>query len=312
MQEIVKSMDISDRDKNLWHGHNVLIADGTTLDTFDNKELRDYFMPDGVNQKASLPIVKVEGLIDLYTGMIVDMEIDNYRSSESRMLKVLYRSIPAGSIILGDDLYSSYSHLCYSKNKGCDIIAQGKHARNDKIIQVNGDNDTTVEWRIYKRPAWFSEDDSLPERMQVRRIIFTDPRNPKHKLCIYTTLTDVKKYQSVDIIALFTSRWDIEVGFREIKVVMKMEHLRNKSVSMVMKEIYSYWIANNIIRKLMYKVYSEDGVNFFSLREKLQIEYSNHKNELYNLDKLGRTYVRKSSGRYGSRTQEKAKTTKTQ
>jgi len=312
LQEIVKSIEIPNMNENLWHGHRVLIADGTTLDTFDNKELRDYFMPDGVNQKASLPIVKIEGLIDLYTGMIVDMEIDNFRSSESRMLKALYRSIPSGSIILGDDLYSSYSHLCYSKNHGCDIIAQGKHERKDKIIKVNGDNDTIVEWEIYKRPAWFTEEDLLPKKMQVRRIIFTDPRNPKYKLCIYTTLTDTKKYKAVDIIALFSSRWDIEVGFREIKVVMKMEHLRNKSVSMIIKEIYSYWIAYNIIRKIMYKVYSEEDTNFFSLREKLHIEYSNHQNELYNLDRLGRTYIRKSPGRYGGATQEKAKTTKTQ
>jgi len=81
---------------------------------------------------------------------------------------------------------------------------------------------------------------------------------------------------------------------------------------MIIKEIYSYWIAYNIIRKIMYKVYSEEDTNFFSLREKLHIEYSNHQNELYNLDRLGRTYIRKSPGRYGGATQEKAKTTKTQ
>ena len=309
LKEIVKSIAIPESSENLWYGHRVLIADGTNLDTYDNKELRDYFMPDGVNKKASLPIVKVEGLIDLYTGMIVDMEIDNYRSSESRMLKVLYRSIPVGAVILGDDLYSSYSHLCYSKSHGCDIIAQGKHERNDKIIQALGENDTIVEWQISKLPAWFTQEDVLPKKMQVRRITFTDPRNPKHKICIYTTLLDNKKYKAVDIIALYASRWDIEVGFREIKKVMKMEHLRSKSVSMIMKEIYCYWIAYNIIRKIMYKVYTEEDANFFSLRETLQIEYSKAQIQLYNLDKLGRSYIRRSPGRHRKNYQEKTKKT---
>jgi len=309
LQKIVKSIEIPGVENNLWHGHRVLIADGTNLDTYDNKELRDYFMPNGVNKNASLPIVKIEGLIDLYTGMIVDIEIDNYRSSESRMFKSLYRSIPSGSIILGDDLYSSYSHLCYCISQGCEIIAQGKHERNEKIIQVLGENDVIVEWHISKRPAWFTDADVLPKTMQVRRIIFTDPRNPKYKLCLYSTLMNPQKYKAVDIIALFTSRWDIEIGFREIKTVMKMEHLRSKSVAMIAKEILSYWIAYNIIRKIMNMAYTMDDANFFSLREKLQIEYSNYKNQLYNLDKLGRSYIRKSPGRYAKNPSEKAKET---
>lgn len=309
LQKIFKRIEIPCTANNLWHGHRVLIADGTNLDTYDNKELRDYFMPDGVNKKASLPIVKVEGLIDLSTGMIVDIEIDNYRSSESRMLKALYRSIPSGSLLLGDDLYSSYSHMCYCQSHGCDIIAQGKHERNDKIIQVLGENDVIVEWHISKLPAWFTEEDILPKKMQIRRIIFTDPRNPKYKLCLYTTLKDSKKYKAVDIIALFASRWDIEIGFREIKTIMKMEHLRSKSVAMIEKEILTYWIVYNIIRKIMYMVYTKDDTSFFSLREKLQIEYTNYKNQLYNLDKLGRSYIRKSPGRYAKDPSEKAKET---
>lgn len=300
IKAIAENIEIPDTGVNLWHGHRVLIADGTNLDTFDNKELREYFMPDGVNAKASLPIVKIEGLIDMYSGMIVDILIDNYRSSESRMLRSLYRSIAPGSLLLGDDLYSSYSHLCFCRNQGCDIIAQGKHRRKDKIIRAISTNDAIVEWSIYKRPAWFTEDDELPRSMQVRRICYTDPNKPSKKLCIYTTLTDENKYKAIDIVALFSSRWDIEIGFREIKKLMNMEHLRGKSVDIVKKEVYSHWIVYNIIRKIMYKVFSEEDTNFFSLREKLQIEYTKYKDQSYNLDKLGRSYKRRSPGRYGS------------
>lgn len=300
MVKTVESIEIPTKEENLWNGHRVFISDGTNCDTVDNKELREYFMPDGINQKASLPIIKIEGLIDLYSGMIVDLEMDNFSSSESRMLKELYRSVPPGTIIMGDDLYSSYSHMCYSKNRGCDIIAQGKHKRSDKIIKSINSNDCIVEWKIRKRPAWFTDEDYLPPTIQVRRISFKNPRFPKSELYIYTTLLDENKYKANDIIALYLSRWDIEIGFREIKKILKMDHLRGKTVEMVKKEVYAHWIVYNIIRLIMYNASVKNNDNFFSLGEAFQTEYSIYKNKDYNLDKLGRTYIRKSPGRYGN------------
>jgi hypothetical protein len=307
--EIVKSIaehiNIPTNKDCLWNGHRVYIADGTTCDTVDNEELREYFMPDGVNPKVSLPIMKLEGLIDLYSGMIVGIAIDNYRSSEHRMLKSLYDIIPKNTIILGDDLYSSFSEMCYCQNKGCDIIAHGKHLRIDKIVRIISAKDVIVEWKANQRPDWFSPNDFLPKLMKVRRVSYKDPKNPKKELYIYTTLIDENKYSSNDIIALYASRWDIEIGFREIKKILKMEHLRGKTVEMVKKEIYSHWIVYNIIRLIMYKAYTEEDANFFSLREELQAKFAIYQNKDYNLDKLGRSCIRKSPGRYGFNVKEK-------
>jgi hypothetical protein len=309
--KIVENLQTPANKDNLWNGHRVFVADGTNCDTVDNKELREYFMPEDAHAKASLPIVKIEGLVDLQSGLIVALDINNYRSSEGRMLKVLYSKIPKGTIILGDDLYSSYSHLCYSQSKGCDIIAQGKHIRNDKIVRIINSQDAIVEWRIYKRPSWFSPEDFLPKTMNVRRITYKNPKNPNKELYIYTTLTNELKYSANDIIALYVGRWDIEIGFREIKKILKMEHLRGKTVEMVKKEIYSHWIAYNIIRLLMYKVYTEKDANFFSLREELQTEFAIYQNKDYNIDRVGRSYIRKSPGRYGTYIKEKEKKEKT-
>ena len=311
MKLIVENINIPSNKNSLWNGHRVFIADGTNCDTVDNKELRDYFLPNGINARASLPIVKIEGLIDLFSGMIVSIEIDDYSSSEARMLKALYTKIPKGTIIMVDDLYSSYSHLCYSQSKACDIIAQGKHIRNDKIVRIINSQDAIVEWKIYKRPSWFSPEDYLPKTMNVRRITYKNPENPNKELYIYTTLTNELKYSANDIIALYVGRWDIEIGFREIKKILKMEHLRGKTVEMVKKEIYAHWIAYNIIRLLKYKVYTEKDANFFSLREALQTEFAIYQNKDYNIDRVGRSYIRKSTGRYGTYIKEKEKKEKT-
>ncbi|MDP1552631.1 MAG: hypothetical protein Q8M06_06430, partial [Methanobacteriaceae archaeon] len=97
--------------------------------------------------------------------------------------------------------------------------------------------------------------------------------------------------------------------FREIKKILRMEHLRGKTVEMVKKEVYAHWIVYNIIRLIMYKACVKNNDNFFSLGEAFQTEYTIYKNKDYNLDSLGRAYFRKSPGRYGRsiNKEEKAK-----
>jgi hypothetical protein len=130
--------------EQLWKGHKVLIADGSTFITPDTKELRSYLHPQKEKNPQPLPIMRIEGLINLYGGHIEDFVLDNYQSSEGKMLKMLYRSIPEGTVLLADDLYSSYGHIAYCISKGVEIITQGKHKRKDKILYENGPNDVVV------------------------------------------------------------------------------------------------------------------------------------------------------------------------
>jgi hypothetical protein len=304
MEDVFKSIEIPQYNNSTWHNHKVYIVDGTTFVTPDTKELREYFMPDGVNAHASLPVVKFLGIIDHQTGMMLDFAIDNYKSSESKMLKSIYNCTETNSILMGDDLYSSFSHLYYAMYQNKHMIAQGKHKRNDELIKELGINDAIVEWTLAKKPVWFSQEEYKQKKLQVRRIRYQNPRNPNLITTIYTTLLDHIKYPSGDIIALYASRWDIETGFRELKKIMKLEHLRTNSVQMVKKEIYSHIIAYNILKKINASVFNNRNTDFPPLREELQNNYRIYKDKFYNLDKIGRSYIRKSPGRYPGSNQE--------
>ena len=54
-----------------------------------------------------------------------------------------------------------------------------------------------------------------------------------------------------DISKLYQSRWNIEVDFRNLKTTMGMSELSCKTPEMCEKEIWIYFLANNIIRILM-------------------------------------------------------------
>ncbi len=285
--------------EKLWQGHKVYIVDGSNCKTVDTAELRSYFMPKQDSNPQPLPIMRLEVLIDMYGGYIVDVEIDNYNSSEGRMLRRMYPSIPEQTILLADDLYSGYGHLAFSHSKGINIIARGKHNRKEKVVQDNSDNDVIVEWKSHQDPSWFLEGDILPKTLRVRRISYKDPEYPNKTAYLYTTLLDSQKYKAVDLLALYLCRWDIEIGLKEIKTILNMEYLRGKTVNMVMKELYAYLILYNIIRIVMIESFGNNDADFFSHGKTIQRRAPVHKAESGYVDRLGRSYARKSPGRYG-------------
>jgi hypothetical protein len=231
-----------------WYGHPVFVTDGTTFKTMDTVELRKHFEAENDKNPPPVPIGRLQGIINLYKGGLVAVAIDSYGSSEGKMLKRLYNNIPAGTLLLGDDLYSSYGHIVYSKNKGIDLIAQGKHKRIEKNIKTFSKTDCLVEWKANIKPTWFDESDELPARLIVRKIDIINPADPTKGITLYTTLLDAAKYSAIDIAVLYFGRWDIEISFRHIKVTMGMEYLRGKTISMINKEIYSHLLMYNIIR----------------------------------------------------------------
>ena len=116
----------------------------------------------------------------------VGVAIGNYGSSEHRMMKQLYASIPQGSLLLADDLYSSYGHINYCKNTGIDIITQGKHKRNEKHIKTLAKNDEIVAWKAGIKPDWYDENTPFADTILVRKITYVNPKKPKEKISLYT------------------------------------------------------------------------------------------------------------------------------
>lgn len=279
-----------------WHNHPVFVTDGTTFKTVDTPELRKYFQAPKDNNPPPVPLGRLQGIINLYKGGLVAAGIDTYGSSEGRMLRSLYEYIPAGTVLLGDDLYSGYGHVACCLSKGIDLIVQGKHYRHEKVIKQLGQNDVLVEWTSNVPPAWFTEDDVLPPTITIRRITLVDPLEPEKIITLYTTLKDALEYPAVDIAALFVSRWEIELSFRNIKSVMKMEYLRGKTVTMVNKEIYAHLLLYNIIRKKMSEYHTPIG-DFPPCGSEIQTDPTVVPNQIGYVDKLGRCYTRKGGRR---------------
>ncbi len=80
------------------------------------------------------------------------------------------------------------------------------------------------------------------------RVEVDQPGFRVNELVLVTTMLDAEEYTKEEVGELFLERWDIELDFRSIKVVLQMDVLRCKTPEMVRKEIWMHLLAYNLIR----------------------------------------------------------------
>ena len=110
-----------------------------------------------------------------------------------------------------------------------------------------GERDHLIELRRpVIKPGWLSQQDyeSAPDSIWVREF------KAGGKIMV-TTLTNPKADTKAELKQLYKRRWDIEVSLRDLKDTMGMNILSCKTPEMVVKEIWVYLLAYNIIRWLM-------------------------------------------------------------
>ncbi len=79
---------------------------------------------------------------------------------------------------------------------------------------------------------------------------------------LLTNLLDPDAAPALELAALYHERWEIELGYDEIKteVLQREETIRSKSPDAVAQEIYGILVAYNLVRLEMEHIAAETGV----------------------------------------------------
>jgi len=234
----------------LWHGLNVVLADGTTVLMPDTPKNQAVY-PQQSNQKPGLgfPIVRLLALISLATGVIIDYRHSPYQgkgTGETSLFSQMLSSLLTGDLLLADRYYCTFAIIALLQAQGVPVLFP-LHANKKADFRLGsklGAKDHLVEWKKPKRkPVWMTTQDyaDLPEVITVREF--------KVKGVVYvTTLLNAKQFNKLELANLYKERWKIELDFLAIKTHMGMEMLRCKTPEMVQKEIAVHLLAYNIIR----------------------------------------------------------------
>ena len=215
--------------------------------------------------------------------MIIKMLASPLRTHDMSQVVHLHPELQAGDVLAADCGFCSFAHLALLWQRGVhslmrihqrtivDFTPKRSHAvpgkgksqqqkgkPRSRWVRQLGATDQVVAWLKPARtnkPAWMSDRqyDSLPASIEVRELRYTIQQKGfrPEQITLVTTLLDESVYSFEDLADLYRRRWEIETNFGHVKTTMKMDVLKCKTVSGVLKELQMFALIYNLVRQVM-------------------------------------------------------------
>lgn len=276
------------RQANLWLGRRVFLADATSVTVPDEPALQALWpQPSAQKIGCGFPIIKLLGLLDLATGMIVQLTMMCLNVHEMSQLAGMHAVLKAGDVLLADRGFCSFAHVVMLRKSSVDAVfrlhqrqiadftpnrphrsKRGKFTRRgmptSRYVRRLGHEDQIVQWARPDKPDWMSEAEYelMPQWLEVRELRYRITMRGRRTrvVTVVTTLLDPMRYPKQQIENLYGLRWEIETNFRHLKTTMKMEHLKCQTIEGVIKELMIFVLVYNLIRAAMTMGAGRQGV----------------------------------------------------
>lgn len=250
-------------DRHRWKGLALYGADGTTLrvaDTVENREAFGGQWSGKEHGESGYPMVRVLGLMALRSHLLSALRFADYRTGEVTLADELWRELPDNSVTIVDRNFLVADHLTslVRSGKNRHWVTRAKSTTRLKSLRRLGKNDELVEIELSDQTRRIYPD--LPAIWQARAITYQRKGFPPSVLL--TSLLDSKQYPASEVVALYHERWEIELGYDEIKTHMlaRQETIRSKTPTGVRQEIWGIAIAYNLVRLEMERAAAEAKV----------------------------------------------------
>jgi Transposase DDE domain len=261
-----------------WRGHRTWSVDGSSFSMPDTPDLQAAFgQPSGQAKGCGFPVAHMLALFHAGTGLLLRVVASPWRTHDMRHAATMHPELEEGDVLLADRGFASFAHLalllmrkmhglfrCHQKQivsfrvgrKHTGQRRPQKGLPRSRYVRRLGHWDQLVEYtKPTSKPKWMAKDAyaDLPETLLVRELRFLTPQRGHRTrvITLVTTLLDPDAYPAADLAKLYLSRWQIEVNFRHLKTTMGLEVLHCQSVVGVLKELYMFALAYNLVRLVM-------------------------------------------------------------
>ncbi len=232
-----------------WQGLQVLAVDGAIFRTQDTPELREHFGSGntGTDRQTPYPMMRLVALMNTRSHIMLDAQLSPYRKSEMRLASEFISAIPDRSVTLLDKGFWSADLLLEISKQGQSrhwLIPARKGLVYEEIESYNV-NDRLLRMNV--SPQARKKNPKLPVTWDVRAVTYLINGVEK---TIYTSLP-YGQYPTEAVAYLYHERWEIELGFRDIKSSMQNNTLtlRSKKVDLIYQEVWGMLLAYNVVRK---------------------------------------------------------------
>jgi Transposase DDE domain len=247
-------------DKHRWRGLALYGVDGTTLRVPDSDENRDHFGGQrAIRGDSGYPQIRLVVLMALRSHVLAAASFGPYLG-ELHYASDLWPSVPNASLTIVDRGYLAATVLMPLEAGGNDRHWMTRTTARTKyrVVKQLGLGDALVELDVssYAR----RQNDDLPRTWLARAIDYR--REGYAEQHLLTSLTDAERYPASELIELYHERWELELGYDEIKTELldRQETIRSKSPQGVAQEMCGILIAYNLVRLEMERIADEIDV----------------------------------------------------
>lgn len=243
-------------DRHRWRGLALYGVDGTTLRVPDSQDNREHFglANGGPRGPSAYPLVRLVALMALRSHLLAATAFGPYKKGEATYATDLWSAVPDASLCIVDRGFLAADVLIPLAREGTHrhwLIRAKKNTRW-RVTRRLDRGDDLVELTVSSQAR--KKDPTLPKTWQARAIRYQ--RKGFRPQWLLTSMLDPQAYPAAEVAALYHERWELELGYDEIKteILDREETLRSRSPERVRQELWGVLLAYNLVRLEMERV----------------------------------------------------------
>jgi hypothetical protein len=242
-------------DAHRWRGLSVYGVDGSSLRVSDTPENETAFgRPGSSRGEAAYPQLRLVVLMVLRSHLLAGVSLGPWSKGEIALAEPLWARLPDRSLTILDRGFLSYALLQRLATSGLERhwLIRAKSDLAYKTVRRLGPKDEIVQISLSRQARRAHPE--LPETLEVRAVRYQ--RKGFRPQTLLTSLLDPRAYPAAEIAELYHERWELELGFDEIKThtLEREETLRSRAPERVRQEVWGLAIAYNLVRLHMQHV----------------------------------------------------------
>ena len=244
-----------------WRGLALYGVDGTTTRVPDSPENREHFGGQrGPKGDSAYPVARLVTLMALRTHLLAAARFGPYGSSETTYARSFWPQVPDRSLVMADRAFFDAKVLIPLSSHGVNRhwLVPAKASYRWRVVRHLGPGDDLVEMSV--TPNALAANPTLPKRWEMRAIRYE--RRGFRPRVLLTSLLDSKLYPAREIATLYHERWELELGYDEVKTEMlhRQESIRSRRPTGVGQELWGLALAYNLVRLEMVRIAEEANV----------------------------------------------------
>lgn len=260
---VLKKLDSSILSRDLWHGHQIKAIDGSSMQLMDTEENQlAYPQPNQQKKGCGFPVMGICGVVNLSHGGWEVLSTSEQTQHDLTATYDVLEHFGENDLCLADRAYNSYELMSLLKAQGSESLMRLHQARKRALDWKKGKklgkNDRLYIWKKPPRQAPGSrlraeEWELLPKTMEIRisRFKYKQRDGKTQRMYLASSLLDTNSYPYRELCELYYERWVIELKFRDVKTMLKMEFIRAKTPALSEKTILILQLCYNMVYSLI-------------------------------------------------------------